>query len=391
MSAAAKPNTPWSVKGIEREARETAKELAHREGMTVGAWLNQIIYNSASPKSSSGNVDGIELRDVIVAIEALNARVAEEEQKSQEAINGLSRTFGGVVERLQRLEAGGGAGVGADVVERLSRLEEKSTDRQRVDALRSLERAVTQVALQFEATQKDTLDRLDDHEKKLQKLVDHFEDTQGGGVEGPSVDYLRNAVDGLAARIARAERIAGEASKLKEGAAEPAFVEKTGERLRVLGDEIKRSGDQIRGLETTIVKLSAQIDAAESRSAEGVDAVAKTIIEIREQFEDADSRDAGAGRAAFEAAVAEVAERTESRIEALQASFDSMIDRIETTGFGGVGAVDAATGGRADVAPAPAPGPPPGTGPRPRNPPPPPPPPPRAGPPPPPVTAPGPP
>ena len=39
MSAAA----PWSVKGIEPKAREIAKDLARRSGMTLGEWLNQMI------------------------------------------------------------------------------------------------------------------------------------------------------------------------------------------------------------------------------------------------------------------------------------------------------------------------------------------------------------
>ena len=38
-----KPGVPWSVKGIEPEAREAAKEAARRSGMTLGEWLNAII------------------------------------------------------------------------------------------------------------------------------------------------------------------------------------------------------------------------------------------------------------------------------------------------------------------------------------------------------------
>ena len=36
-------NTPWSVKGIDAKAREVAKDLARRSGMTLGEWLNQMI------------------------------------------------------------------------------------------------------------------------------------------------------------------------------------------------------------------------------------------------------------------------------------------------------------------------------------------------------------
>ena len=40
MSAAA---APWSVKGIDPKAREIAKDLARRSGMTLGEWLNSMI------------------------------------------------------------------------------------------------------------------------------------------------------------------------------------------------------------------------------------------------------------------------------------------------------------------------------------------------------------
>ncbi|HEX5775199.1 MAG TPA: Localization factor PodJS, partial [Caulobacteraceae bacterium] len=34
---------PWSVKGIDPRAREVAKDLARREGLTLGEWLNRMI------------------------------------------------------------------------------------------------------------------------------------------------------------------------------------------------------------------------------------------------------------------------------------------------------------------------------------------------------------
>ena len=42
-----KPGIPWSVKGIEPETREAAKDAARRSGMTLGEWLNSKILDSA--------------------------------------------------------------------------------------------------------------------------------------------------------------------------------------------------------------------------------------------------------------------------------------------------------------------------------------------------------
>ncbi|MEX2453565.1 MAG: hypothetical protein WD470_02610 [Rhodospirillaceae bacterium] len=40
--------SPWSVKGVDPEAREAAKIAARKAGMTVGAWLTQMIRQSAA-------------------------------------------------------------------------------------------------------------------------------------------------------------------------------------------------------------------------------------------------------------------------------------------------------------------------------------------------------
>lgn len=330
--AATKSNAPWSVKGIDRDARETAKEAAQKEGMTVGAWLNLMIYNAGAPESSGGFVDGLEAKDVVTAIEALNTRVATAEDESAKAIDKLARNFGGVVERVQRLERGGGD---AEVGERLTRLEEKSTDRQRIDTLKALEKAVGQVALQFNTAHKESIQRLDAQEKQLQQLAGRFEGAEGDPQAASAINYLKNAVDGMAARISRAERIASEASKISAGTNEPVdseFVEQTGARLRILGDEIKRGGDQIRSLEDTIVKLSSQIDAAEKRSAEGVHKVSETIVELREQFSTASTTETP-DKEELEAVVAAATQQTEERISSLQSSFDDMIARLEQSEF----------------------------------------------------------
>ncbi|HUE45797.1 MAG TPA: hypothetical protein VMO81_06045 [Aestuariivirgaceae bacterium] len=42
-----KPGIPWSVKGIEQQARDAAKQAARQSGMTIGEWLNSVIMESA--------------------------------------------------------------------------------------------------------------------------------------------------------------------------------------------------------------------------------------------------------------------------------------------------------------------------------------------------------
>ncbi len=326
-------NAPWSVKGIERDARETAKAAAQREGMTLGEWLNQMIYTAGDPNAAppaANDIDGLKARDVAMAFEHLTRRISGAEAKSADAVESLARSLGGVVERLQRMERSRNPGETApDLQTRIETLEAKAGDRTRIDALRALEKAVSQVAQQFVTAQASSLDRLDAVERSMQSIAGRLETPAAGGV---SADALREAFEQMAGRIERAERVADEAARLKAeagGSTDADFVQKTGLRLRILGDEIKRGGDQIKTLEGSISRLGQQIDAAERRSAEGVEKVAETIADLRAEVASGDGADQAAARADIEAAVSEITQRTEDRIGALQRSFDEMVRRLD--------------------------------------------------------------
>ena len=52
-----KPGIPWSVKGIEPEAREAAKLAARRAGLTLGEWLNSVIFDQSAHKVGATQFD----------------------------------------------------------------------------------------------------------------------------------------------------------------------------------------------------------------------------------------------------------------------------------------------------------------------------------------------
>ncbi len=325
-----KSNAPWSVKGIERDARETAKEAAKRKGLTVGEWLNQMIYTAGDPQSSGGDVEGLKLRDIITAIEHLHKQVAQTHAAGAENVSEVTRKIGDMVERVQRLErikpaSGGDSALAA----RIEKLEADSNDRERINALKALEKAVTQVAVQFNTAQKMTIERLDASERQLQEFAERVDGGDGGGSD---LGFVKDAIDGLSARLTRTEKLASEAAAQTQGAsggADPAFVESTGNRLRVLGDEIKRSGDQIRAFENTIAKLSGQIDAAERRNAEGLQKVMETLAEL--QSNPGKQAPSGASRKEIDVAVAAATRETDARFEKLQSSVESLTKRLETS------------------------------------------------------------
>jgi localization factor PodJL len=323
--------------------------------MTVGEWLNHVILSAGDDNTEAGEIEGLGVREIAFAIEHISRRIARAEERSAETAETLARSLGGAVERLQRLERSKAAGdTPDDIVRRVGALEEKASDRQRIEALRALEKAVAQVAIQFDSAHKTSVARIAETERQLAALDARIEAAPEAGAQ--PIAFLKEAVEQLSERVARAEALAAEAAEQAQAAPaenfEPDFVEKTGMRLRILGDEIKRGSDRMRALEGSISRLVEQIDAAERRSAEGVAKVSETISDLRRQFSEADNAESETARVEFEAAVASISERTENRIEALQRSFDEMVRRLEHAG--GLAAEPAARAAAAVAEPAPA-------------------------------------
>lgn len=126
MSAAA----PWSVKGIDPKAREIAKDLARRSGMTLGEWLNSMIIedgedegytplprrahaaDSFERRSRSRRMDDAyaggedTLQRVSASVEALAARLEASERRAQVAIQGVDQAVAGLVRRLDEQTVG---------------------------------------------------------------------------------------------------------------------------------------------------------------------------------------------------------------------------------------------------------------------------------------------
>ena len=123
MSAAA----PWSVKGIDPKAREIAKDLARRSGMTLGEWLNSMImdepdedegvtplprrtpipdpYDRRSRSRRLDDVYGYEddrAGRIGASLEVIAERLEAVERRSTVAIQGVDQAVAGLVRRLEK-------------------------------------------------------------------------------------------------------------------------------------------------------------------------------------------------------------------------------------------------------------------------------------------------
>ena len=338
MSAAA---APWSVKGIEPKAREIAKDLARRSGMTLGEWLNTIIMedgdddeggftplsrrphagDSIDRRGRSRRVDdayGVgasagdaQLQRLGASIEAIAARLEAAERRSTIAIQGVDQAVSGLVRRLDGQDQTGQA-YGRridDIAEEL---------REGHKRLRRFEQQVgPQTAETFgkvETTMGALAGRLYDIEERqragvneLRQRMDAVEKAAGPGVgsellaqvgqrldqaQGRTADALRglqSAFAGLDQRLRAAE------SRVEpEGAREAARFEKLAETLsrQVEGNRAEmmrrldtaQSEGRMDRIERAMLAIGDQVKASEERSAKAVESMGQEVLRIAQNL-----------------------------------------------------------------------------------------------------------
>ena len=67
---------PWSIKGIDFDAREAAKEAARRDGVTLGEWMNRAIADRANEMGA--NIQDFDADERLEAVAAQLARLSSE-------------------------------------------------------------------------------------------------------------------------------------------------------------------------------------------------------------------------------------------------------------------------------------------------------------------------
>ena len=268
MTAAA----PWSVKGIEPKAREIAKDLARRSGMTLGEWLNQMIiegepeqatpaYEPQRPSYERAPYDAerrqqpryapiqyepdqdAELRRISRALDVLTARMESAEHRSTLAISGIDQHVTGVLSKLDGLERDQTAiaarfdGSIEEVQTAQGRITEKlrrtaEDEGPRVEAMKALEGALSRVA-----------EKLYDSEAKSRGVLNDLRE---------DVSNLSRRSDRVEARVEQAP---------SEALAE-AVIARIGARLEAAEAQ---TSSAVRALETSFAGLDARLQASELR------------------------------------------------------------------------------------------------------------------------------
>ncbi|MBB4658227.1 tetratricopeptide repeat protein [Parvularcula dongshanensis] len=360
-----KSNVPWSVKGIDPEARVVAKEAARKAGMTLGEWMNQAIrevgeHGEPGDKAGENAAEGApaalspnagtgvtieQLRAVVDSLNRINDRlrltedsVRQSEERSRRVAGDLGHGLETVFERIKRVEREKAQGSSEGLSERIERLERGEGNRGQIDGLKTLERALTSMVEALEVTRSESLDKIRENEEALSALagrVDVLDSRLSAGFA-----EVHDAIDAVGQHLDRTERTAKavmEEAQQAAGSTDTAFVEQTSKRLQILGNEIKRSGDQIRMVEEMVGRLSDKIEAAEHRSAEGIGEVAGSLETLRRAVLGAEASNEAAetGEAPLELeglggeSLAQATREADLKVSQLQRSYEAMMARLE--------------------------------------------------------------
>lgn len=331
VSAAA----PWSVKGIDPKAREVAKDLARRSGMTLGEWLNSMIMEDEDDgvvplarrphmaetyerRGRSRRLDDAydttsedSLHRISVSIDVIAARLEAAERRSTLAIQGVDQAVSGLVRRLDGQEE-----EGKTYTRRLDDLAEELREGHR--RLRAFERDTgpsTQENFNKVETALGSLTgRLYDIEERqrasavdLRQRMEAVEKAAGPGVGTDLLAQVGARLDQAQSRTTEAlktlersfaeldQRMRAAEGRIEpEGARDAARFEKLAESLSRQIDanrsemmqrlDVAETGARIDRIERTVQTFGDQLKLSEEKGAHGIEAMGREVLRIAQNL-----------------------------------------------------------------------------------------------------------
>lgn len=249
---------PWSVKGINPRAREIAKDLARRDGMTLGEWINRMILDDEAPKAAveppapGGAPEAPRLSAAPPRLEAAG-HPADEVGRVASALDALSER----IEAAERRQTGALANIDQSVRDTLQRLD--TADREQV-----------QVAARFEGL----ADEIKGEQTRATERMRRLEVDTSNSSSAEAVQTLEGALGKLAGRLYENETqtqaaIAELQDRLDQSGPEPvdaaslveAVVSRVGERLEAAQ---ARTDEVLRDLGGSFVALDRRMKTVEA-------------------------------------------------------------------------------------------------------------------------------
>lgn len=331
---------PWSVKGIDPKVREIARERAHRQGQTLGQYLNSLLLEADSAPVRDIDLsdplpraaDDGDLRRMSQEIDQLSQRLEASTARASRAISGVDKSILGL---MGKVDSSGKAQLMAleRVTRALGEIESTQTAlRNRIDTLetenrggptleglKSLEASLNRLA----GTVHDRLNATEQDQKHLRELFDEKVTEVSGKVDevARSVDNaVRSNTTGLTGRIDQIEekmssaerRIEAGISRISDAASRFELFETKAERA--VGDTTWRME---RALESNLARsrtmskeVLERVDAIEEKTREAMTALSDAVSRITERVTRAERKtDNAVG--VLERAINDIDERTQ--------------------------------------------------------------------------------
>ena len=324
---------PWSVKGIDPKAREIAKDLARRSGLTLGEWLNQMIteggeddaiplgrkpadYLGPDRRDRSRRLedayhedDPDNLTRVTRALDELSERIETAERRSTLAVSGIDQAVAGLLGRLEagereqstqarRLEDF--AEDRREDLDRLRRMEREVSGPKSVEALRALEGALGKVATQIYQTETRTRAQMSEVQGGLAAAERRIEKAEAGpdasalveGVVARIAERLERAEQGTSAAIRGLETSFAQLDERMRGAETRAGSERLDKLAHDLGEKVANarieliqrfdtvSGGRFDKVERALEEISRHVLASETRAAQAIEKLGTEVLRI---------------------------------------------------------------------------------------------------------------
>ncbi len=278
MTAAA----PWSVKGINPKAREVAKDLARRSGMTLGEWLNRVILEDDIPDevTSEDHFGTWSRRAPAPETATPKSRMAETPRSQDPDLRYRPDEFGRIAFALDRLT---------------DRIEASET--RTGLAISGVEHSVRHAMAKIEAAEREHM------------------------ATAARVDAAAERLDAEQARVAeRLRRMEAESSGPRSA-----------EALRLLESRVARvetgaAGDPAELVETVVARLGERLSLAEGRTSDALESLRGSLAEL-------DARMGAGGATDFDQRFEALAEQLTRKVEAARAE---IAERLAAAGAGNV-------------------------------------------------------
>ncbi|MDQ8027100.1 MAG: hypothetical protein REJ23_00110 [Brevundimonas sp.] len=346
MSAAA----PWSVKGIDPKAREIAKDLARRSGMTLGEWLNSMIMEDGDEdegytplprrphvadmferRGRSRRLDDAYGADedahrLSASIDAIAARLEAAERRSTVAIQGVDQAVAGLVRRLEAADQDGrqhGRRID-DIAEELReghrrlRKFEQETGPKTAETFGKVETGLGALAgrlYDIEERQRTGVNELRQRMETVEKLAGPGAGSDLLAQVGARLDQAQSRTTEALRGLERSFAHLDERLRAAESRVEPAG-DREAARFEKLAETLSRQ------VEANRTEMMRRLDTAQSENR--MDRIERAVLALGEQLKTSETRSAGAVEA-MGREVLRIAENLNGRVGRVETGVDAKV------------------------------------------------------------------